>query len=408
MNSEQIFSMALGLQKPWKIEGIRFEGNATQKELHIDLGFPRGSRFEDGAGNECAVHDTSYKTWRHMDFFQHKCFLHCKVPRIITKEGKVKLLEVPWARTGSGFTLLFEAFAMMFIENEMPVTKVARMLREDHRRIWTIFNYWIKKAYKEDNVEDIEQLGFDETSSKKGHKYVTIAVDLKKRRVIRATEGKGKDTIKDTKTYLVEKGVKARQIKHVSIDLSPAFIAGIKENFKKAEIHFDRFHVVKLLNEAMDKVRKQERSKHKEIKGARYLFLKNKDNLSKEKLAELLDLTNRFPTLGEAYRLKEMFNEIWEQKSKKDARAFLVAWCKEAVKSGIEPFLHFVRTLRKHKKGIVNFVEKRINNGVLEGINSKIQLAKRRARGFRSLETFINMIYFLCGKLSFSYPRIYV
>ena len=119
-----------------------------------------------------------------MNFFEHHCYLHCPVPRIKTSEGKVGQVDVPWARKQSGFTLPFEALAMSFIENEMPINKVAKLLGEHPNRIWRIFNYWIELAYQKDDVSQVTQLEFDETSRRKGHSYITVAVDLEERRVI--------------------------------------------------------------------------------------------------------------------------------------------------------------------------------------------------------------------------------
>jgi transposase len=293
---------------------------------------------------------------------------------------------------------------MMLIENEMPVNKIGELLSENAHRLWTIFNYWISKAYSADKVSGVTRLGFDETSRKKGHEYITLGVDLEERRVLHVVEGKGKDSIKAIKTYLDEKGVDASDIQDASIDLSPAFIAGIHQHFPKAEIHFDRFHVVKLLNEAMDKVRQLERQEHEELKGHKYTFLKNQSNLSDKKRKDLASLITLFPTLGEAYRFKELFNDLWSMGNKEEADVFLNLWCDEVNASQIEPFKKFTQTVKKHQSGIINFCGTRINNGILEGINSKIQLAKRRARGFRCIKNFTNMIYFLCGKLKFDYP----
>jgi transposase len=314
------------------------------------------------------------------------------------------MVDVPWSRSGSGFTLLFEAFAMRLIESEMPINKVAKLLKVHANSIWTIFNYWLKKSYTEDNIENITQLGIDETSSKKGHKYITVAVDLEARRVIHATEGKNAKTIGRIKDYLVSKSVEPAKIAHASIDLSPSFISGLKNNFPNAEIHFDRFHVKKLLNEAMDEVRKLERKEHAELKGHKYTFLKNKNKLSDKKNQELSELITLFPTLGSAYRLKELFDDVWQMGSEEEASSFIDDWVKEVEKSNIPAFMKFSRTVVKNKYGIINFVTNKINNGILESINSKIQLAKKRARGYRNIDNFINMVYFLCGKLNFNFP----
>ena len=406
MNSEFLFSQALGLQSPWKVEEITFSNDTSseQNELHLYIGFESGARFTDESGTLCPVHDTVDRQWQHLSFFEHSCYLHCAVPRITTAKGKVRTTEVPWARPGSGFTLLFEAMALALIEREMPVNRVAEMLKVNPQRIWTVFNHWIGKAKVADDVSSITQLGIDETSSKKGHKYVTLGVDLEESRVVFVTEGKGKATLHNLQKHLENKGVEKEKIEQISMDLSPSFIAGAAEAFPEAEITYDRFHVVKLLNEAMNPVRIGERKEHDALKGHKYTFLKNRENLSNKQETSLAEMIELYPTLGQAYRLKVLFNDLWSMPDKPSAEAFLKQWCTEVESSKIPAFMKFVKTVRSHWSGIIHFVETRITNGILEGINSKVQLAKRRARGYRNIDNFINMIYFLCGKLKFDYP----
>ena len=205
------------------------------------------------------------------------------MPRITTTDGKVRTVVVPWARAGSGFTLLFEALALALIEREMLANRAAESLKVNPQRIWTIFNHWISKAKVADDPSTITQLGIDETSTKKGHHYVTLGVDLDTSRVIHVTEGKGKATLKSIQQHLENKGVKKEQVEQISMDLSPSFIAGAAESFSDAQITFDRFHVVKLLNEAMNQVRIIKRKEHDELKGHKYTFLRNRENLSDTK-----------------------------------------------------------------------------------------------------------------------------
>jgi transposase len=405
MNSTEIFTLALGLKDPWKITDIKISVDKDSvKELNIYLGFKRGTKFDDGAGVSCSVHDTQKRTWHHLNFFEHSCHLHCAVPRIRTSDGKVRLVQVPWARSGSGFTLLFEALAMALIEREMPVNKIGQLLGEDAHRIWTIFNHWIGLAYQADDPTGVTQLGFDETSRRKGHTYLTVAVDMEERRVLHVVKGKDSNTIKEIGDYLAMKGMDKKQITQASIDLSPAFISGIRKHFPEAAITFDRFHVVKLLNKAMDTVRKQERREHDALKGHKYTFLRNPENLSAHKQAALSEMIRLYPTLGEAYRLKLLFNDLWEMPSKQTAKLFIEQWCREVEESKIPAFMNFAKTVKAHLSGIINSVETHITNAILESINNKIQMAKRRARGYRNTDNFINMIYFLCGKLKFNYP----
>jgi hypothetical protein len=139
MNSEQLFGMALGLHTPWQVDAIEFKASGQGgEELHLSIGFARGSRFADAKGQACLVHDTVKRTWQHLNFFEHPCYLHCQVPRIKTSDGRVETVAVPWARPNSGFTLLFEALAMALIEREMPVKRVAEIMRVNPQRIWTV------------------------------------------------------------------------------------------------------------------------------------------------------------------------------------------------------------------------------------------------------------------------------
>lgn len=401
MNSLEIFQIALQLPKPWHVLNVRFEGSSNDtRKLHIDIGFERGFVFEA----DHKVHDTVEKSWRHLNFFQHECYLHCKVPRIKSSQGTIKNVDVPWARKGSGFTLLFEAFSMALIEGEMPVNKAAGLLKVYPQRLWTIFNYWIQLAYQADDQSNVTQLGIDETSVRKGHDYVTVAADLSTRRVIHVTPGKDQHTIGRIKDHLKGKGVDPKAVTDACIDMSTGFIAGMMEHFPDTAITFDKFHVVKLLNEAMDDVRKREAREHSILKGHKYTLLKSTSKLSAQKKQEREDLIELLPTIGKAYRLKTLFQDFWDFKNKEEGAAFLAYWCDQVEEEGLFALKKFVNTIKSHWSGVINYIESQIANGIMEGINSKIQLAKRRARGYPNITNFINMIYFTCSKLKFNYP----
>jgi len=401
-NSKEIFNIALGLQEPWFVNSISFEDQGEEKVLNIELSFKKGSKFKGTDGESYTAHDTVERTWQHLNFFQHKCFIKAKVPKLKQNNGEVPTVQVPWARKGSGFTLLFEAFTMLLIENEMPVKKAAKVVGVYPQRLWNIFAYWIKKAHNKDSIEDLDKIGFDETSSKKGHNYITIAVHLKQRRVLFATSGKDAECINETVKHLKEKGVDSKKIKQVCIDMSPAFISGCLEYLPESSITFDKFHVVKEVNKAMDELRKLERKGNELLKGHKYTFLKSrlspKLNQERDLLLEL------YPKLGEGYRLVQMFKDFWDIKDKEEAESYLAFWCDLASESKIHPFQKAVNTIKAHWSGIINYIQSNINNGILEGINSKIQLAKKRARGYTNIQNFINMVYFTCGKLKFDYP----
>lgn len=407
MNSKQLFEIALGDIGPWQIVSIDLEvGESGNKELHIRLDFPAGSAFLDDLGVPCKAHDTNNHTWRHLNFFEHHCYLHARVPRIKDSSGSVKTVQVPWARRNTGFTLLFEAFVMSLIELEMPVHSVAHLVGEHDQRIWNIFKYHVQKARANTDYTGIQRVGIDETSFRRGHDYVTVGVDLDTARVFDVTEGKDQDSVAVLTAFLEENGSPSDEVEQVSIDMSPAFIGGCNQHLPNAAITFDRFHVTNVVNKAMDDLRRIERQECSELKNHKYTLLKNSENLSNKKFEELLELITLYPKLGEGYRLKELLREFWNFNDTKMAEKFLKDWCKQADKSGIFPFQKAARTIRAHWSGIINYAKSKITNGILEGINSKIQLAKRRARGYRNKDNFMNMILFTCGKLNFKYSPI--
>lgn len=227
---------------------------------------------------------------------------------------------------------------------------------------------------------------------------------MKTSKVVHATEGKGADTITQIADYLETKGTKRETIKQVCIDLSPSFISGVESEFCNAEIVFDRYHVKALLNKSMDDLRKQELKTHLMLKGQKYLFLKNDKNMTASQKNQRDISLEALPKLGAAYRLKILFDDFWTIKSPPEAQGFLAYWCDMAQDAMLPQFLKFASTVMKHWNGITNYSKYHISNGILEGTNSKIQLAKARARGYRNKTNFINMIYLIAGKLKFNYP----
>jgi transposase len=404
MKETELIQIALMLTPPWKVAECQFD--VKQKHLDIHLDFAKGSRFScPSCGQaDCAVHDTEQKSWRHLNFFQHETYMYARVPRIRCKKCGVRVVNVPWARDGSGFTLLFEAY-IMFMAPSMPVNRIAELVSEHDTRLWRVLHHHVKEARKQSDHSDVKQVGVDETSSKRGHNYVTIVVDLKESKTIFATEGKDSATIGRFKDDLAEHKGKPESITDVSCDMSPAFIKGIEENLPNAQITFDKFHIIKTLNTAVDEVRRQEQTGHPELKNTRYIFLKNPKNLTRKQEDKLEDLKLKDLNLKtiRAYHLRLNFQELWLHPPDQ-AEHFLKKWYYWATHSRIEPMKKAAKTMKQHWDGILNWFKSGINNGILEGINSLVQAAKARARGYRTNEYLITMIYLLTGKLRFNLP----
>ena len=206
MNIETInlFTLALGLQKPWHCKKVEFKpGKPGLLDIWVD--FERGSRFicPDCKTDGCRVHDTADKEWRHLNFFQHECYLHARVPRVSCPDCGVHLVEVPWARKGSGFTLLFEAMVIAMSEH-MAVCEVSSHVAEFDTKLWRILRHYVGEARKKQSYEEVTSIGIDETARARGHEYVSIFVDMDTRSVLFATQGKGSDTIEAFAKDLLE------------------------------------------------------------------------------------------------------------------------------------------------------------------------------------------------------------
>jgi len=333
-------------------------------------------------------------------------------------ECGVKTVSAPWARPGSGFSLLFEAFVLT-LAKQMPVAALAQLLGEHDTRLWRILEHYVVQARTTVDMSQVEQIGVDETS-RRGHEYVTVVADQSRghaSRVLFVTEGKDAATIEGFQQDLEAHGGRAEQIKAVSLDLSPAFQSGVLKCFPQALPVFDRFHIMKLLNEALDQVRRQEVKSNqtlKEVKSnqtlkeTRYLWLKNPENLSERQREKLAPLSAMNLATGTAYQMKLNFQELWKQGTREAAAAYLEQWYLWVMASeGMNPMKKAAQSIRAHAEGILNYFQSPLTNGLLEGINSLIQAAKSKARGYRSTRYLKIIIYLVAGKLNFALPAFH-
>lgn len=446
----ELFGLALGLAPPWQVTSVEFDGEG--KTLQVGLDFRRGSRFacpcEGCTESACPVHDTIHKTWRHLDFFEHQAFLTARVPRVDCPAHGVHLVSVPWARPGSGFTLLMEV-AMLTFAAQMPVAPLAKMARCHDTRIWRVLEHHVTLARAGMDFSGVTKVGMDETSARRGQDYVSLFMDLAERRVVFATPGRDADVVEAFADDLAAHGGEPKtQVEEVCCDMSPAFVGGIGSYLSEQEdeaapaeegavveaaaplattadvaggrpgpgsgeavtepagshspeIIFDRYHVVAKANEAVDEVRRAEAKTRPELKRSRYVWLKNETNLTakqREKLAWLTRPSMRLKTTRAA-RWRDDFNEFYNKATTEEAEAYLRRWCYGAKRSRLDPIKAFVATVEAHWDGILAWQEHRLSNGLLEGTNSLVQAAKRRARGYRSKEKMITIIYLIAGKL---------
>jgi transposase len=401
---EKLFSAALGVENPWHVKSVEF--NVEGKRLDIWLEFRRGSRFnitrqEDASEVLCPVHDTVEKTWRHLNFFEHECHLHARVPRVETPEGRVMLVMPPWAGKLAGFTLLFEALLLKLCKH-MPVDNVSKMTGVSGFKLWRMLDLYVAQARYGADWSGITAVGMDETSIAKGHDYITMFVDTSERKTLFVCQGKDHKTVEAFAEEMKENKALPTQITDVSCDMSPAFIKGVKAHLPKAQITFDKFHILKILGEAVDSVRRTEAKTNPLLKGTRYIFLKNEANLTKKQRAKKqeLEMANLNLDTMRALQMRETFQQLYAADSPETFTHNLRKWVSWVANCGLNAMEKAAKTIVNHWDGIVAWKKSQLNNGILEGLNSVIQAAKRKARGYKP-NHFVTIAYLLTAKLNF-------
>lgn len=407
MNDFDIIALGLGIQRPWRIVGQILDTKVTPNKLRIKIKADRGSGFScPVCGKMCKAHDFKEMTWRHLNFFQHHCYITASVPRTKCPEHGVKTVKVPWARKGSRFTLLFEQAALILVR-EMPVLAASRIMQISDKGLWRIVFHYVNKAISGLDLSYVQSLGVDETSSGKGHQYVSIFVDMDrgKRSVLFAVPGKGKECVEAFKEFLKNHNGCPENIAMVVCDMSKAFISGAEEHFENAVVVVDWFHVVKLFNKAVDDVRRKESRKSNMPKGTRWAVLKASDGKltanQQELLSQLHDYAQNTAT---AWRIKEMLRWINTAETSQGVSwrlTHFLNYASELVKDSpiLKPVKKAIATVKRHKERIIARWGNDYSNAKLEGLNGLFQAARARARGYRNVQTFITMIYLIAAPI---------
>lgn len=397
----RMYQEVIHLSKPWYILDIKIEPHDKTEIILLD--FDKGATFDcPKCGIKgCKVHDTHPDRKRHLNFHDYRCCLHARVPRVICPNCGVITVDVPWGRKHSGFTYEYE-MKILSLARAMPISKVADFLHENFDRVFHIVTYYVNLAVSNSNYSQVYSIATDETSCKRGHKYITLVVDLEKRRIIFATPGKDHTTIDRFKEFLERHKGDPAKIIEGCCDMSQSFIKGLKENFPNISIIFDKFHVMKMMNEALNEVRREEQKENNVLLKSRMFWLKNRENLKVEEKSQLDKLLQMNLKTARAYRLKLDLQELWKMLDPDAAQRFLKHWFWRATHSRLKPIREFGWTIKRHWDGILNIVGSTISNGILEAMNGSVQTLKREARGYRNTENFITMIYLRLGKFELS------
>jgi transposase len=404
MTPEELFTAALGLGRQWRVAECRFEGEPKRLELRLE--HVPGEHFECPICQaSCGVHDTIERRWRHMNFFQYRCELVARVPRTWCRTDGVHQVPVPWAREGSGFTLMMEALVML-LSAEMPVGAMADLIDEHDTRLWRVLMHYVEQAHAKSDWSAVRRIAVDETSARRGRCYVTNVLDDESSRLLLMVEGRGVQALGAFAEALRLHGGDPSQIEAIAMDMSSSYIKGASQYFPQASIVFDKFHVMVLAGKALEEVRLQLQREGAQLKGAMWSIRGNAWNLTQERQAQRKDLCRQYTQLGRAMSLRETLQAIYANADRQLAEVELRWWCGWAARSRLRSFRHLAQTVRQYLNGILAYFDTKLTSGAIEAVNGIIQLAKRMARGFRNFVYFRTAAYHRAGQLHLDVPNI--
>jgi len=413
MTPEKLFHELLGLGLNWEVSESRFEAASGTVYLEIretsrlweQVCCPR-----DGGLASCYDH-TETLTWRHLNIFQHRCEITCRLPRgQCPKCGHVFRVRPPWEGLSMHFTKEFEAFALLLMR-EMPVRRVAQMVGESDTRLWRMLFRQVEAAYLELDMSQVCCVGVDEMSVRQGHDYISVFADLVKKRVLFATEGREGGTWARFVAALEKHNGHRHAITQASLDMSAAYQKGVRENCRNAQMVFDKFHVIRQVCQAVDQVRRKEvraggKGVWETLKKSQWLWRKNPENLTPPQKERLAQIENKNLVTAKAYQMRLVFQDIYRSADATTARHRFRVWCRWVRWAARLCQSHLLASMVKvaqivedHLAGIVAHWKWGLTNAFLEGLNSVFSATKRKARGYRSTTHFITMLYFIAGKL---------
>ena len=390
----------LGLGQPWEVTEVSRSPEASRVSIRID--WPaRMAPICPKCGLPGRLHDKLQRRWRHLDALGHETQLLCAVPRCDCAEHGVLQVKVPWAEPGSRFTAHFEALAVVVISACRSLTQAAEVLRLDWDSVHRIVERAVERGLARRSTEGVRYVGLDEKSFGRGQRYVSIATDIKVARVLEVVPGN--DQAAGESLWLALAPEQRAKVEAAAMDMSAGFVAATRAQAPQAAIVHGKFHVAKLLNDAVDQTRRAEHQQLQAegddtLKHTRYLWLHGQLPETKQAgFAELLEINLK---TARAWAYKEQFVEFWAQPDAAQGLDFFSQWNRSVMRSRLTKVKAVAKTLHKQMIHLLTYFVHPITNAVSEGFNSRIQAIKADARGFRRFQNYRARILFHCGKLS--------
>lgn len=344
------------------------------------------------------------RQWRHLDSCQFQTILHAQMPRVNCPEHGVKQVQVPWAEKGSRFTILFERFAIDVLLATQTVTGAMNVLGTKWDQTWAIVQRAVARGQARKHPQPMPRLGIDEKAFAKRRRYLTLLYDLDNSTVEAISDGRDTQSGIDCLSQLTDEQIAS--VEAIAMDMSAAYVKAAKQVIPLAEekIVHDRFHIMQLATQAVDKVRRAEhrrllKENDDRLAKTKYVWIKSHENLT-EKQQRLFEETYDLQLqTGKAWAYKEMLRDLWSQDDAASATAYFQDWYKRVIHTKLAPMKAVARTIKERLANVVSFCTHGITNAVAEGMNSKIMSIKRRVGGYRNRDNFKTAIYFYCGGL---------
>ncbi len=402
MRDTELLRGLLRVEDPWDVTESMLDLERSRVDVRLEW---KGPGRCPSCGRECPKHDHRERTWRDLDLCGDQLFLHALVPRVDCAEHGVVTVAVPWSAGRSEFTERFERITIALIR-EMSVAAVSRRMAVSWDQVDAIMMRAVERGRTRQQPRLVRHLGIDEKAIKKGHRYFTLVSDLDAGVVLFVGHGRKRATIDAFWAGLSREQLAA--VEGVAMDMwQPYFDSTITFVPDAAsKIVFDRFHVTAYLTKAVDLTRRammRDRSLNRTaLKGTKYSWLRATQNMDRSERRELADLRSEYRQLGRAWAIKESFTEFWRYRRESSARAFFAGWFNWATHSRLPQLVSVAYTLKRHFENIVTYVRKPISNAMAEGLNSKIQMLKYRAHGYRNDKRFEAVSLFHLGGLDLS------
>ncbi len=398
--------MLLGLKAPWKVEKV--DVDSMKKNVDVYIAHEKGSKLLcPVCRKEFMVYDhLSERVWRDLDSIEFMTFIHATPPRISCPEHGVREAVMPWTEKRSRFTLRFETMSIRMLQN-IDTYNFTEIMHLTWQQAWNIIERAVKRG-RERKKGHPSMIGIDEKSYKKGHRYITLVYDMTNNSVDYIAYERKKKSLDEYYETLSEDEL--ANIEAVSMDMWDPFMSSTMEHVPDAEskMVFDRFHVMKHVNEAVDKTRKEENRKLvkdgiMDLSGTRYIWLYSSENLPERYRERYNELRKADLLTGKAYSMKENIRNLWNMPTPDEGMKYWESWYSWVIHSSVDAMKDVARMMKVHLTSIMNYFIHRITNARAEGINSKIALIEKMAYGYRNKEHLKTAIYFRCGNLQL-YP----